>query len=82
MNLMWVMQKEGASLVAQLVKNLPAMQETLVQSLEAGRSPGEGTGNPFQYSCLENPINRGAWQATIRGVAQSRTGLSIHACVF
>ena len=35
-----------------------------------GRSPGEGNGNPLQYSCLENPMGRGAWQATVHGVAQ------------
>ena len=33
-----------------------------------GRSPGEGYGNPFQYSCLENPMDRGDWQATVHGV--------------
>ena len=37
------------------------------------RSPGEGNGNPLQYSCLENPLDRGAWWATIHGVAKSRT---------
>ena len=36
----------------------------------SGRSPGEGNGNPLQYSCLENPMDRGAWQATVHGVAQ------------
>jgi len=41
-----------------------------------GRSPGEGNGNPLQYSCLENPIDRGAWQATVHGVAKSQTRLS------
>ena len=39
---------------------------------ELGRSPGEGNGNAFQYSCLENPIDRGAWQATVQGVARIR----------
>ena len=38
-----------------------------------GRSPGEGNGNPLQYSCLENSIDRGAWQATVHGVVKSRT---------
>ena len=38
-----------------------------------GRSPGEGNGNPLQYSCLENSMNRGAWQATVHGVVRSRT---------
>ena len=41
-----------------------------------GRSPGEGHGSSFQYSCLENPMERGAWRATDHGVANSRTRLS------
>ena len=42
----------------------------------SGRSPGEGNGNPLQYSCLENPTDGGAWWATVHGVAKSRTWLS------
>ena len=42
----------------------------------SGKSPGEGNGNPLQYSCLENPMDRGAWQATVHGVTKSQTGLS------
>ena len=38
-----------------------------------GRSPGEGNGHPLLYSCLENPMDRGAWQATVHGVAKSWT---------
>ena len=41
-----------------------------------GRSPGEGNGYPLQYSCLENPMDRGAWWATVHGVAKSRIQLS------
>ena len=41
-----------------------------------GRSPGEGNGNPLQYSCLENPMDGGTWQATVHGVTKSRTRLS------
>ena len=41
-----------------------------------GRSTGEGSGNPPQYSRLENPTDRGAWRATVRGVAKSQTRLS------
>ena len=41
-----------------------------------GRSPGEGNGNPFQYSRLENPMDGGAWWATVHGVAKSQTQLS------
>ena len=38
----------------------------------AGRSPGEGKGNPFQYACLENPMDREAWWATVHGVTKSQ----------
>ena len=51
------------SLIAQLVNSLPAMQETQVRFLGQERSPGEENDNPLQYSCLENPINTGTWQA-------------------
>ena len=40
---------------------------------ESGRSPEGGNGNPFQYSCLENPTDRGAWWATVCGITKSRT---------
>ena len=49
----------------------------------SGRSPGEGNGNPLQYPCLENPMDRGAWWATVHRVAKSRTRLkrlSTHSC--
>ena len=42
----------------------------------SGRSPGEGNGNPLQYSCLENPMDGGAWWATVHRVTKSRTQLS------
>ena len=44
----------------------------------SGRSPGGGHGNPLQYSCLENPMDKGAWWATVHRVAKSRTRLSRH----
>ena len=63
--------------MAQMVKTLPTKQETQVQSLGCyGRSPREGNGNPLQYSCLENSMDRGAWWATFHGVVKSRIGLS------
>ena len=62
--------------MAQVVKSLPAMWEIWVRSLGRGRSPEEGNGNPLQYSCLENPMDRGAWWATVHGVAKSWTRLS------
>ena len=42
----------------------------------SGRYPGDGNGSPLQYSCLENPMDEGAWRATVSGVARSRTRLS------
>ena len=48
----------------------------------SGRSPGEGNGNPLQYSCLENPVEGGAWWATVHGVTKSRTWLSDLTFVF
>ena len=59
-----------ASLVAQMLKNLPAMQETWVQSVGLEEENGEGNGNPLQYSCLGNPINRGPWQTKVHGAAK------------
>ena len=47
-----------------------------VQSLGPEDPPGGGHGNPLQYSCRENPMDRGAWRATVHGVAKSRTRLS------
>ena len=44
--------------------------------LGLGRSPGGGQGNPLQYSCLENPMDRGAWRPTVHGVAKSQAQLS------
>ena len=55
--------------MAQMVKNLPAMQETGVQSLD-GEDPLEKNGNPLQYSCLKNSTDRGAWWATAHGVVK------------
>ena len=66
-----------ASLVPQMVKNPPAMQDTWVQYLGpipgSGRSLREGNGYALQYSCLENPMDRGAWWATVHGVKRSQT---------
>ena len=52
------------------------MRETLVPSLDWGRSPGEGNGNPLQFSCPGNPTDREAWWAAVHGAAKSQTGLS------
>ena len=58
-----------ASPVTQTVKNLPAAGD-LGSILELGRSPRGGHGYPLQYSCLESPMHRGAWWATVHGVGK------------
>ena len=58
------------------VKNLPASAEDAGSIPGWGRSSGKGNGNTFQYSCLENPMDKGAWRATVYGVAKSQTQLS------
>ena len=64
-----------ASLVAQMIKKLPAMQAGDLGSIPGlGRSAREGNGNPLQYSGLENPMDRGAWQAAVHGVERARHG--------
>ena len=60
-----------------MVKNLPASAGDAGSIPQSGRSPGEGNGNPFQYSCLGNSMDRGAWRATIYMVAKSQTQLSM-----
>ena len=66
---MWV------SLVVQMVESACGAEDE--RSIPgSGRSSGEGNGNPLQYSCLENPMGGGAWQATIHGVTKSWTQLS------
>jgi len=64
------------------VKNLPVNagdnpQEMWIPILGSGRSPGVGNRNLFQYSCLENPMGRGTWKATVDGVTKSQTRLSM-----
>ena len=66
----------GASQVALVVKNPPAKvgdNRDLGLILGSGRSSGGGHGNPLQYSCLEKPMDRGGWQVTVHGVAESDT---------
>ena len=61
-----------------VVKNLPANAGDMGDTSSIpglGRSPGEGNGNPLQCSCLENPMDRGAWQATVYGVEESQIQL-------
>ena len=73
---MEILELRGASQVALVVKNLPANVGDIkdvgsIPGLE--RSPGGGHGNPFQYSCLENPMDREAWWAAIHRVAKNQT---------
>ena len=68
-----------------VVKNPPANAGEVGDSgliLGLGRSPGIGNGNSLQYSCLENPMDRGAWQVTAHGVTKSWTRLSSHTQMF
>ena len=59
------------------VSGLPQCQVADASSIPVlGRPPGEGDGNPLQYSCLENSTDRGAWRAAVRGVAKIQTRLS------
>ena len=59
-----------------MVKNLPANAGDAREIPGSGRSPGVGNNNPFQYSCLENSMDRGAWWATAHGFEKSQTQLS------
>ena len=62
-----------------VIKNLPdnaGDARDASSILGSGRSPGEGLGNPFQYSCLENPMDRRAWQATVYGITKVRHDLA------
>ena len=56
-----------------MIKNPPANAGDMNSIPGSGRSPGEGNGNPLQYPCLGNPMDRGAWWATVHGVAESDT---------
>ena len=68
--------------VAQWQKNPPANAGDTGSIPGSERSPRGENSNPFQYSCLENSMNRGAWQAAVHGVIKSQTWLSIHACTW
>ena len=62
--------------VGSVVKNPPANAGDVGLLPGSGRSPGEGNGNPLQYSCLGNPTDRGVWRTTVQGVAKSQIQLS------
>ena len=71
--------------MSQLFGDFPGGSEGKVSACDAGdpglspglgRSPGEGNGNTLQYSCLKNPMDRGAWEATVHGAPKSQTRLS------
>ena len=71
----------GASQVALVVRNSPANagdRRDVASIPGSGRSPGEGNGNPLQYSCLGNPMDKGAWWATIHGATKSQMQLSTY----
>ena len=65
--------------MALVVKNLPANAGDARDAGSipgTGRSPGVGNGNPLQYSCLENPMNKGAWLSTVHGIMKNQTELN------
>ena len=64
---------DRASLVVQQLRNPPPNAGDVGSIPGSGRSPGEGNGNPLQYSCLGNPMDRGAWQAIVHGVTELET---------
>ena len=72
----WLTKLNLTELMALSIKNLPAIQETMCSAHDLGsipglgRSPGEANGNPLQSSCLENPMDRGAWWAMVHRVAR------------
>ena len=65
-----------------MVKNLPAMQETAGLVPASGRSPEDKNGNPLQYFCLKNSMDRGAWWAIVHGVAKNQRPLRANAFPF
>ena len=81
------MSNSGAPQVALVIKNLLANAgdiRDIGSNPGTGKSLGGGHGNPLQHSCLENPVDRGAWQATVHRVAKSWTQLkqlSMHTCM-
>ena len=80
-----LLNREVDQIYTTLIRDFPGGSEVKASAWNAGdlgsisgsgRSSGEGNGNPLQYSCLENPMEGGAWWATVHGVAKSRTLLS------
>ena len=69
----WIKEVLGASLVAHVGKNPPANAGDLGSVPGLGIPPGGGHGNPLQYSCLENPMDKGAWPVIVHSIAKSRT---------
>ena len=63
--------------MAQQIKNLPANTGDAGLIPGSGRSPGGGNGNLFQYSCLKNPMDRGAWRAAVQRVTESRAQIML-----
>ena len=76
MNLSKLWETVCAFLVDQLVNNLSVVQKTWFRSLGREDPPGEGNDYPLQYSCLENSVDKGAWQTKVYGVSKGQTQLN------
>ena len=77
-------QKDGASHVAQVAKNLPENEGAVGDAgliPGSGRSPRGGNGNPLWYSCLQNPMDRGAWWAIAYSLGCKESDMTEHACM-
>ena len=72
----WVSNFSKQSILSLSAKEFACQAGDMGLIPESGKSPGEGNGNPLQYSCLGNPMDRGVWWATVHGVTKSRTWLS------
>ena len=72
-HILWSNKKREVFPGGSVVKNPPANAGDVGSIPASGRSSGEGNGNPLQYSCMENPMDRGAWLATVHRVAKSQT---------
>ena len=80
LTIIYILKVGGGFPGGSVVKNLLSNARDIGSIHRSGRSPGGGNGNSLQYSCLENSMDRGAWQATVHRVTKNQTPLSRHMC--